>query len=144
MVGGRWAASPLPRIQEGPATLHPALNHASAVTPSGLLLVGGDGNPQGTQLLENEEFVEWFQLATWRRWFCSIQVSETAMVVTGGVDVECSVTEYTGIEVDLGAGPGASRQLPDMTVCRWQHACGSYYRGAQQVAPSTLLPRCCW
>jgi len=95
--------------------------HTSAVTTRGLLLMGGYDSPGTTELLQAGET---FPLTHNLDEHCSIQLSESTVVLTGGRITFNTVTEYSGL--DSGGWEVSSRELPSLNTGRRQHACGSY------------------
>jgi len=95
--------------------------HTSAVTSRGLLLIGGYNSPGTTELLQAGQT---FPLTRSMDEHCSIQVSESTIVLTGGRITLNLVTEYSGLET--GGWEVTSKQLPSLVTGRRQHACGSY------------------
>ena len=78
---GRW---------ENLTTIEWRVAHTSAITPDGLLLVGGSGSPNTTELIprkreEGEGGYMGFSLEIGRQFHCSIQIDETSIVLTGGL-----------------------------------------------------------
>jgi len=95
--------------------------HTSAVTSRGLLLIGGYNSPGTTELLQAGQT---FPLTHNLDEHCSIQVSESTIVLTGGRITLNLVTEYSGLET--GGWEVSSKQLPGLVTGRRQHACGTY------------------
>jgi len=98
--------------------------HTSAVTEEGLLLVGGTVEPTTTELIpfQGGTGVASFQLDRpgWKD-HCSVQVSESTMILTGGQGTDSLVTEYSnlGSMEEVTVSP-----LPSLTNPRHHHACG--------------------
>ena len=115
--------------------------HTSAViSAQGILLVGGDGSKSTTEIvpIDGGGSRKSFPLETDRFYHCSIQVSDTTIVLTGGAvydnwyvtDTLSLVTEYTGLGTAAGV---VSKALPDLLSKRANHACGMYTIGSSQV-----------
>ena len=132
------------------ATLYPRIAHTSAVTPQGLLLVGGlvYGTHTTTELLPWDEGESWegFRLEASWAYHCSIQVTDSTFALTGGQFTGSQVTEFS-----LDSGEDViSRELPRLLNDRAFHACGVYMAGDEQVilpqspVHSLSLSRCCW
>jgi len=104
--------------------LHSRRGHTSAATARGLLLVGGTDAPRSTEVkpANASQGVESFALKRKMENMCSIQVSESVMVLTGGDGTYTLVTEYSGI----AGGAPTTRELPELNTRRAGHACGSY------------------
>jgi len=123
---GRW---------ENLTTIEWRVAHTSAITPDGLLLVGGSGSPNTTELIprdreEGEGGYMGFSLETGRQFHCSIQIDETSIVLTGGLGTESLVTEHT----ELGDLEDAvSREIANLTTGRYYHACGMYTVGEYEA-----------
>jgi len=105
-------------------TLHSRRGHTSAVTGQGVLLVGGTDAPRSTEVkpANASQGVESFALEREMENMCSIQISESVMVLTGGDGTYTLVTEYSGI----ATGAATTRELPELNTRRAGHACGSY------------------
>lgn len=106
--------------------VHDRKYHTSAVTPSGLLLVGGSVSPITTELVsvDGGQSVQSFSLERpgWKD-HCSIQINATTMVLSGGQGTESLTTEYS----DLGSGAEvATRRLANLVTGRTHHACGAF------------------
>ena len=107
-------------------TLNSRMSHTSTSTSQGLLLVGGSLST----IRSNTELVsvdggptrQGFNLLHERYRHCSIQLSDSRMVLTGGSDALSLVTEYS----DLDQQEVTSRELPSLRTGRSSHACGSY------------------
>jgi hypothetical protein len=114
-VKGRWVA-----LQP---TLQWRVAHTSAVLDSGVLLVGGSGSPNTTEVVEADGGPgrEGFQLEVGRQFHCSIQLGDR-LILTGGLGSERLVTEHIGLEED----EPAARELPGLLTGRYYHACGCY------------------
>ena len=115
--------------------------HTSAViSGQGILLVGGDGSKNTTEIVPIDGGVsrKSFPLETDRFYHCSIQVSDTTIVLTGGgvydnwyvTDTLSLVTEYSGLGTATGV---VSKELPELLSKRANHACGMYTLGSSQV-----------
>ena len=124
-------------------TLEFRREHTSALISSeGILLVGGDGSKNTTEIvpLDGGDSRKSFALETGRYYHCSIQVSDTTIVLTGGgtyetghwsmTDTLSLVTEYAGLGTE---GSVVSKLLPSLLSKRAQHACGTYAIGSSQV-----------
>jgi len=106
--------------------------HTSSVTDQGLLLVGGWSNPYNLAAYNAEVMPSAGGVSNYafpvpwpgRRDHCSIQVSPSTIVMTGGLDTEDLVTEVSGV-----GGALAFRNLSSLSTGRWDHACGSYIVG---------------
>ena len=119
--------------QAGPSTLYSRRWHTSAVTPRGLLLVGGFDSSHTTELLplNGGESRESFSLSPSRDNHCSIQLDESTIVLNGGKGEGASLaTEYSGLEEEEEP---TVKQLPQLIVGREGHACGSYTVEERQV-----------
>jgi len=109
-------------------TLHSRRFHSSSVTSQGLLLIGGDDSPQTSELLAwgtNQSIPSLALPPPGRSRHCSIQMSEDIVILTGGSLPQTSnmVTELS----NLGSSwQPVSRELPPLTIGRWEHACGMY------------------
>jgi len=109
-------------------TLHSRRFHSSSVTGQGLLLIGGDDSPQTSELLAwgtNQSIPSLSLSPPGRSRHCSIQISEDIVILTGGSLPQTSnlVTELS----NLGSSwQPVSRELPPLTMGRWEHACGMY------------------
>ena len=120
-------------------TLEWRVAHTSAVVPDGLLLVGGSGSPNTTEIIPKKREGDktggymGFSLDTARQFHCSIQTDETSIVLTGGLDSEFLVTEHT----ELGDLEDVeSREIANLTIGRYYHACGMYTVGKDQTKVS--------
>ena len=104
------------------ATLHPRTSHTTALTTQGLLLVGGAGSPNTTELmdLETGQSREGWSLEPGRQYHCSIQLSSDLVVLTGGYRTETVVSQHSG----LAEGRGEGGKLPSLGTGRQVHACG--------------------
>jgi hypothetical protein len=127
-------------------TRHNRTGHTSAVTPRGILLVGGAGSPATTELLPGGggPSQEGWSLQPGRQDHCSIQLNPTMIVLTGGRGSETLVTEHSGLGT---GGEVTTRKLPDLLNPRSDHACGVYTVGSSQVGAITTQRqpcRCCW
>jgi hypothetical protein len=124
LTGSGWEA--------GPSTLHNRTFHTSAVTAEGLLLVGGVDSPLTTELLPlaGGPSREGFPLQPGRKDHCSIQLSADTIVLTGGLDTESLVTEYSGLGT---GGEVTTRELPALLNPRYIHVCGVYTVDGTQV-----------
>ena len=113
-------------------TQHTRRYHTSAVTSKGILLVGGAYSPSDTELMpvDGGEGMESFTLQPGRDHHCSIQVSDSTIILTGGQFTESLVTEHSGLQAK---GEVITRELPSLTTGRSQHACGMYTVGGSQV-----------
>merc|ERR1719234_1270481 len=112
--------------QSGPSTIYSRRWHTSAVTPQGLLLVGGFDSSNTTELLplDGGDSQESFTLSPSRDNHCSIHVDESTIVLIGGKGEGAGLsTEYSGLE---GENYPTVKQLPELIVGREGHACGSY------------------
>ena len=126
--------------------------HTSTVTSSGLVLVGGYGSTTTLELLGSGALsmsVLWLVLWPWfsdlvtqlsepRAQHCSISISTSTMILTGGdiYGYETSVTEYSNLfkggnmrscsllEDSNISGDAISKQLPPLLKGRSMHACG--------------------
>ena len=119
--------------QSGPSTLYSRRWHTSAVTPQGLLLVGGFDSSHTTELLplDGGDSRESFTLSPSRDNHCSIQVDESTIVLIGGKREGAGLaTEYSGLEEE---NYPTVKQLPELIVGREGHACGSYKLEERQV-----------
>jgi len=104
--------------------------HTSAVTSQGLLLVGGLGSISTTELVTGEgSSRESFTLEEGRMGHCSIQLSESTIVLTGGQLHPNLVTEYSGID---NGWQVSAKQLQPLTSPRYYHACATYNLGHTQ------------
>jgi len=107
--------------------------HTSAVVGDAVLLVGGEYDWYTTELVsvDGGESQLDFQLDQGRFKHCSIQTSETSMVLTGGDGTLELVTQHTG----LGQGEGGvvSEEMPSLITGRKYHACGSYQKDGKQM-----------
>jgi len=111
------------------ATLFSRAGHTSSVTEQGLLLVGGWSNPYNlaaynAEVMPGEGGVSNYAFPVpWpgRRDHCSIQVSPSTIVLTGGLDTEALVTEVSGI-----GGAVSFKNLSSLITGRWDHTCGIY------------------
>jgi len=114
------------------ANLFARAGHSSSVTDQGLLLVGGWSNPfnlaaYNAEVMPAEGGVSNYAFPIpWpgRRDHCSIQVSGSTIVMTGGLDTEDLVTEVSGI-----GGVVTFKNLSSLATGRWDHACGAYTVG---------------
>jgi len=113
LVGDAWEGIEGPELSR--------VYHTSAVTSRGLLLIGGYNSPGTTELLQ---IGQTFPLTHNMDEHCSIQVSESTIVLTGGRITLNLVTEYSGLET--GGWEVSSKQLASLGTGRRQHACGSY------------------
>jgi len=113
LVGDAWEGIEGPELSR--------VYHTSAVTSRGLLLIGGYNSPGTTELLQAGQT---FPLTHNMDEHCSIQVSESTIVLTGGRITLNLVTEYSGLET--GGWEVSSKQLASLGTGRRQHACGSY------------------
>ena len=113
-------------------TLHSRRWHTASTTSQGLLLVGGD-DPSftTTELVSAEEADtrEGFHLLHERKEHCAIQLSDSAIVLTGGRSSLSLVTEYS--EVDQQEA--TPRELASLVSGRYHHACGAYMAADVQV-----------
>ena len=118
---------------ENLTTIEWRVAHTSAITPDGLLLVGGSGSPNTTELIpkeRDEEGYMGFSLETGRQFHCSIQIDETSIVLTGGLGTEFLVTEHT----ELGdLDDAVNREIANLTTGRYYHACGMYTVGEYEA-----------
>ena len=105
--------------------------HTSTSTSQGLLLVGGSRSSSTTEMVsvEDGETRAGFNLQHNRSDHCSIQLSDSVMVLTGGSYSLSLVTEYSGLDQQ----EVTTRELPSLLTGRWQHACGSYRVEDRQV-----------
>ena len=107
--------------------------HTSAVTSKGLLLVGGGGSWNTTESVpfNGGESVKSFPLEPGRYLHCSIQITESTIVLTGngGPTPHNAVHEYSNLE-----GEVTSRELPSLIFARYNHACGMYSVGTSKVS----------
>ena len=133
--------------EEGASTLEYRSFHTTSVTSSGLLLVGGTQSPNTTELLPTEggDAVQSFPLEHEMSYHCSISLSPSSFILTGGLSTKNLVTEYSGVDT----GEVTTRELPPLIHGWYSHACGTYTSGDTQVLNSSLcssilLPRCCW
>jgi len=97
----------------------------SATTPAGLLLVGGFSAPWTSEVISSQgESREAFVPNPGRTYHCSIQVSESVIVLTGGYENSTSklASEYSGIDTDKVS----VRELARLVHGRHAHACGAY------------------
>jgi len=114
------------------ANLFARAGHTSSVTDQGLLLVGGWSNPfnlaaYNAEVMPAEGGVSNYAFPIpfpGRKDHCSIQVSASTIVMTGGLDTEDLVTEVSGI-----GGAVSFKNLSSLTTGRWDHACGMYTVG---------------
>jgi len=106
-------------------TLQSRWYHSSAKTSEGLLLVGGSGSPNTTELLpiEGGQNTQGMNLDPGRRMHCSIQVSNSSMVLTGGRLVNTATNLVTSYNLETGEGA----ELSGLITSRYHHACGSYH-----------------
>ena len=106
-------------------TLHTRTYHSSAVIGEQILLVGGESSPTTTELVDvnGGEVREGFSLDPGRRKHCSVQITATSIVITGGGDTESRVTLYEGI--DQEATP---QELPDLLTGRRDHGIAGHRR----------------
>jgi len=116
LVGGEWIV--------WATTAEVRKYHTSAVTEEGLLLVGGTVEPTRTELipLQGGTGVASFQLERpgWKD-HCSVQVSDSTMILTGGQGTDALVTEYTNLG---SADKVIATPLTSLTSPRHHHACG--------------------
>ena len=112
-------------------TLHSRKYHTSTSTSQGLLLVGGSDSSSTTELVsvENGETREGFNLLHERSGHCSIQLSDSTFILTGGFTSLSLVTEYS----DMDQQSGTTRSLPSLGTGRYDHACGGYMVEDTQV-----------
>jgi len=104
--------------------------HTSAVTSKGLLLLGGLGSISTTELVTAEgSAMESFTLEEGRMGHCSIQLSESTIVLTGGQLHPSLVTEYSGIDSGWQV---TAKQLQPLITPRYYHACATYNLGHTQ------------
>lgn len=116
----------------GPSTLFNRTYHSSHILGDDrLLLMGGRASPNTSEILQiGEEAQESFNLSPGRNSHCSIKVSESTIVVTGGWWYpQAQVTQYSGI----GEGEVLVRDLPSLITGRLYHACGFYSVGELQT-----------
>jgi len=116
----------------GPTTLFNRTFHSSHTLGDGsLLLMGGRASPTTTEILQiGEDPQESFNLQPARNSHCSIKVSDSVIVVTGGYYYpQAQVTEYSGI----GGSEVFIQDLPSLITGRLYHACGSYRVGELQM-----------
>jgi len=114
------------------ANMFARAGHTSSVTDQGLLLVGGWSNPfnpaaYNAEVMPAEGGASSYAFPIpWpgRRDHCSIQVSGSTIVMTGGLDTEELVTEVSGI-----GGMVTFKNLSSLATGRWDHACGAYTVG---------------
>ena len=120
-------------------TSHWRVAHTSAITPDGILLVGGSGSPDTTELIpvDGSPSREGFPLDPGRQFHCSIQVSETTIVLTGGLSTEFLVTEHSQLE-DLEEV--VTTELANLTTGRYYHACGIYTVGEYESQVGSSPP----
>ena len=119
--------------------------HTTSVTSRGLLLVGGTQSPNTTELLPTEggDAVQSFPLEHEMSYHCSISLSPSSFILTGGDNTPNLVTEYSGLDT----GEVTTTELPPLIHGRFDHACGTYTSGDTQVtglgrlhtAPQVLL-----
>ena len=110
-------------------SLHSRQYHTSAPTSKGLLLVGGYNSSSATELVEGAATREGFTLHNQREGHCSIQLSDSSIVLTGGYSSLSLVTEYS----DIHQQEASPRELGSLLTGRYGHACGSYLVADKQV-----------
>jgi len=105
-------------------TLHSRWYHSTAKTSSGLLLVGGSDSSNTTEILpvSGGPNTRGMALDPGRKLHCSIQISASSMVLTGGRVVNSATNIVTSHDLETGN----STDLPSMMSNRYHHACGSY------------------
>jgi len=114
------------------ANLFARSGHTSSVIDQGLLLVGGWFNPYNLAAYHAEVMPAEGGVSNYafpipfpgRRDHCSIKVSGSTIVMTGGLDTEALVTEVSGI-----GGALSFRNLSSLVTGRWDHACAAYTVG---------------
>merc|ERR1711953_804024 len=133
--------------QPGPQLTHARHFHSSAVTERGVLLIGGAISPSTAELIpiengkilpsvESEKVVpknsNQLVLALEQEWLhhCTIQVSTSTILLTGGWKTETMVLELSSLDGDLEQV--TTRRLPDLITGRDSHACGTYMLGDVQ------------
>jgi len=106
-------------------TLQTRWYHSSAKTSDGLLLVGGAGSTNTTELLpiEGGQNTQGMNLDPGRRMHCSIRVSNSSMLLTGGRVVNTATNLVTSHNLETGE----VAELPGLIASRYHHACGSYH-----------------
>jgi len=125
------------RLSPGTNTWEGAVNtiesrelHTSAVTSQGLLLIGGLGSISTTELVTVDGSAkESFTLEQGRMGHCSIQLSDSKIVLTGGQLHPNLVTEYSGID---NGWQVTAKQLEPLITPRYYHACATYNLGHTQ------------
>ena len=120
------------------STLHCRTDHSAAVLGDLLLLLGGVYSPHTTELVPLYGGVSQpgFPLETARYGHCSIQVSQTVIVLTGGAAMDSLVTEYSDIQLGQEV---TIRELPTLNFGRSHHACGLYETEGSQVLSELCL-----
>jgi len=105
-------------------TLQPRLGHTSTVIGTRILLAGGYLFPTTTELMpvDGRRSIASFRLQPGRMGHCAIKVSDTTVILTGGVRTESLVTEHTFLE----NGKVTTSDLTSLTEGRAFHACGLY------------------
>merc|ERR1711962_354143 len=135
--------------QPGPQLTHARHFHASAVTGRGVLLVGGAISPFTAELLpiENDHLVPSLEnnhlvtsvennnslvLTLEHEWLhhCTIEVSSSTILLTGGWETETMVLEISNLDGNLEQV--RTRRLPDLLTGRDSHASGTYMLGGIQ------------
>ena len=106
--------------------------HSSMVISDGVMLLGGDGT-YNTEVIPPAGEAQPGQFSIMHgRSHCTIALSTTLGIVTGGWDTSALVTSY------LLPG-GSPRPLPSLQEGRYSHACSSYQREQEQVGAILLL-----
>ena len=115
--------------------LYVRTDESSSVMQGKVLLAGGEVGSETTELVDVEKGISQksFPLIPGRFWHCAIQLSESQVVMTGGMDrSEGLATLVTQFSLDE-AGQATSTELPGLTQGRFQHACGAYMVADTQV-----------
>jgi len=116
-------------------TLETRRSHASVVIQGEILLIGGWGNSisETTEIVSVTEGQsrQSFPLTYPRHKSCTIQLSPSSLVITGGSDAIArnKVVQYDGVG---GDNPTPS-ELPRLNTGRYRHACGVYEKEGSQV-----------
>ena len=121
--------------------LYVRTDESSSVMQGKVLLAGGEVGSETTELVDVEKGIsqESFPLIPGRFDHCAIQLSESEVVMTGGIDrsgpgspLATLVTQFSMDE----AGQATSTELPRLTQARFDHACGAYMVAGTQVSLS--------
>jgi len=124
LVDGEW--------QSMLKTVKRRVMHSSTVLGDKILLVGGFGFPNTSELvpMDGGESVASFDPLPGRRYHCAIKTGEDKVVLTGGWETEFLVTEYSGIKEGSVV---IRKKLPELSTGRFIHACGHYEIDGRQM-----------